>query len=66
MFTITIETENAAFRNPYTGEEDPYSREMELTRIIREQILPLLENGITERGLYDLNGNRVGRMEIVK
>lgn len=63
MFTITIETENAAFHNPYTGEEDSYSREMELTRIIKTQVLPLLENGITERGLYDLNGNRVGRME---
>lgn len=64
MFTITIETENAAFRNPHTGEEDIYSREMELSRIIETQVLPHLENGTTNKYLHDSNGNRVGRMEV--
>lgn len=64
MFTITIETENAAFHDPYTGEPDPMYMEMELSRIIETQILPHLENGTTNKYLHDLNGNRVGRMEV--
>ena len=64
MFTITIETGNAAFHDPYTSEPDSMYMEMELSRIIETQVLPYLENGVTDKYLHDSNGNKVGRMEI--
>ena len=66
MFKIEIDTENSAFRNPFTGDEDGSAMEAELVRIIKETVIPYLENGLTDRNLHDINGNRVGRMEVIK
>ena len=65
MLKIEIKTSGAAFCDPFTGEPDPYYAEMETARIIEEQVLPLLKNGVTSRNLRDINGNIVGKMDTV-
>lgn len=64
MFKIEIRTSNAAFCDPYTGETDNLAMETEIIRIIKDQVLPLLRDGVTDRNLRDINGNTVGRMEL--
>ena len=54
-FSLTIETDNAAFED----------REAELTRILRKAA-DLVEAGETESRLYDMNGNRVGSMRYLE
>lgn len=66
MFIIKINTENAAFRSQFTGDEDASAMETELIRIIKETVIPYLENGLTDCNLHDINGNRVGRMELME
>lgn len=64
MFIIKINTENAAFSSQFTGDDDT-AMETELIRIIKETVIPCLENGLTDCNLRDINGNRVGRMEMI-
>lgn len=52
--TIKIQMDNAAF------DEFPAS---ELGRILRE-VAERAEDGDTERNLFDINGNKVGRFEV--
>ena len=65
MIRIEITTENAAFRNEFTGEPDDYSKAMEIVRIIKQQVLPAINNLNFTINLMDINGNRVGKMEEV-
>lgn len=59
MLRIKISTENAAFRDPRTGEYDERYEGYEICRILRG-IIQKIEDGGCAGGLYDLNGNRVG------
>ena len=66
MFKIEIKTDGAAFTDPFTGDRDPIAMEAELLRIIKEQVEWYLLTGITDRNLRDINGNTVGRMEVIE
>jgi len=54
-FVVEIEMENAAF-----AEGDLAT---ELARILKE-VIQLVNDGYTMRGLHDVNGNMVGHFEI--
>lgn len=60
MLKIEIETGNAAFCDPYTGEEDRHFEGFELNRILDEIKMKIIE-GYTYGTCLDINGNRVGR-----
>lgn len=58
MFTLTIETNNAAFED---------GRGYEIARILRDLADSVEEVGAeiySARGVYDYNGNRVGSWEL--
>ena len=59
MFTLEIKTENAAFKDPFTGEEDNIVEATEIRSILAKVSLAL-ENGDMSGILMDHNGNRVG------
>lgn len=63
MFKININTENAAFCDPYTGEEDEFAKEMEIERIMSE-IKNAMSGGYTSGSCIDINGNKVGTWSI--
>ena len=65
MIRIEITTENAAFRDEFTGESDDITKAMEIARIINHQVLPAINNLNFTINLMDINGNRVGKMEEV-
>lgn len=60
MFKCEINTGNAAFGDPYTGEEDEFYEAMELKRIL-ENICEKLEVGCNAGNIFDINGNKVGK-----
>lgn len=60
MLKIEIETGNAVFCDPYTGEEDEHFEGFELNRILDEIKMKIAE-GYTYGTCLDINGNRVGR-----
>lgn len=60
MLKIEIETDNAAFCDPYTGEEDRHFEGFELNRIL-DKIKMKIAEGYTGGTCLDINGNRVGR-----
>ena len=60
MFKCEIETGNAAFCDPYTGEENNMDEALELKRILKE-ICEKLEYGETSGTIMDINGNKVGK-----
>lgn len=55
QFTVTIDTDNAAFDGDDCGAE--------LARILRE-IAQKVEDGADEGNAFDINGNRVGSFEL--
>ena len=55
MFTLKIETGNAAF-----GEEDCSLCAEELARTLREAAEKIENGGLHRGALFDLNGNKVG------
>ncbi|RHS68179.1 hypothetical protein DW954_02255 [Clostridium sp. AM45-5] len=59
MLKIEIETGNAVFCDPYTGEEDRHFEGFELNRIL-EGIKMKIAEGYTNGTCFDINGNRVG------
>ena len=59
MLKIEIETGNAAFCNPETGEEDKEFEGFELNRIL-DEIKMKIAKGYTGGTCLDINGNRVG------
>lgn len=65
MIRIEITTENAAFRDGFTGEPDDITKAMEIARIINHQVLPAINNLNFTINLMDINGNWVGKMEEV-
>jgi len=58
MFTLEIETSNAAF-----GDDDRQEKLAEIARIIR-LLADRLDNGQDEGKVHDINGNRVGTFEL--
>lgn len=56
-FVVEIDCDNAAF------EDEPAS---ELIRILKNQVLPALRDGEEDRRLRDINGNTVGRFQILE
>lgn len=54
MFTLTIETENAAFKGDAATE---------LARILR-YVVKCLDNDQTLGFVHDINGNKVGKFEM--
>lgn len=59
MFKLSIETGNAAFADPYTGEESSWDENHEVARILRE-IADKIDDGRREGKAIDYNGNSVG------
>lgn len=60
MFKCEVKTGNAAFCDPYTGEESEFWEAVELKRIL-EDICVKLEAGYTNGSVIDINGNKVGK-----
>ena len=60
MLKIEIKTGNAAFGDPYDGNESKYWEAVELKRIL-EGICAKLEDGVTSGSCIDINGNKVGQ-----
>lgn len=60
MFKCEIKTGNAAFCDPYTGEENNMDEALELKRILKK-ICEKLEYGETSGTIMDINGNKVGQ-----
>ena len=58
MFKCEIKTGGAAFREPFTGDEDIFCEGEEIIRILR-RIEKELENGATRGSVMDINGNKV-------
>lgn len=59
MLKIEIDTDGAAFTDPYTGEEERHFEGFELNRILDEIKLKIAA-GYTHGTCYDINGNKVG------
>jgi hypothetical protein len=63
MFTLTIETGNAAFHDPGRGDgpddDDNMARNAEVARILRK-LATAIEQGSDSVRLMDYNGNSVG------
>lgn len=60
MFKLEIETDNAAFCDPYTGSEDEFWEGIEINRFL-EKVQIKIEEGYTSGTIIDINGNRVGK-----
>ena len=58
MLKIEIKTGNAAFCDPYTGEEDEIYEAMECIRLLKK-ICRKLEDGKTHGIIIDINENKV-------
>lgn len=63
MFEVEFNTENEAFCNEMTGEEDSYVKALECQRILTE-IIKKLEVGYRNGSCIDLNGNKVGEWKL--
>ena len=59
MLRIKIDTGNAAFSDPYSGEHDKYYEGCELNRCLRK-IIENIEDGRMFGAIFDINGNKVG------
>lgn len=62
MFTLTIKTGNAAYRD----DEGNFNRDIAVAEIARQMTLVLeqLKHGYDGKGIIDINGNRVGEWEL--
>ena len=60
MLKIEIETGNAAFCDPFTGEASEFDEAIECKRLL-EDICRKLEDGVTSGNIIDINGNKVGQ-----
>ena len=63
MFEIKFKTGNAAFCDPYTGEEDEVYEVNECRRILKK-IIEKLDYGYREGSCIDINGNKVGEWRL--
>lgn len=68
QFQIKINTDNSAFRDPYTGDYDAVSESCEILRILKD-VTEKMEIQIGYNGyvdymvLRDINGNSVGELK---
>lgn len=62
MFTLEVETGNAAFHDEY-GEYDDFAMRFELARILTNITNKILD-GYQEGTVADINGNRCGKWKI--
>ena len=62
MFTLTIETENAAFQNAEQDDETDDQRNSEVARIL-EQIGNKVIHGEEFGSCFDISGNKVGEFK---
>lgn len=63
MFTLTIKTDNAAFRAEDDDGSHLEATQAEVARIPRE-VAALIVRGITSQGVRDGNGNKVGSFSL--
>jgi len=63
-YKITINLDNAAFDNPMENGRNDYRPE--LARIIRDLAAEVEQASTLFVSLRDINGNRVGKAEVVK
>lgn len=59
MFKLEIKTGGAAFRDPFSGEEDEVMEAVEI-RSLLAKVSCELEHGRTSGVIMDINGNKVG------
>ncbi len=59
MFKLEIKTGGAAFRDPYTGEEDSIAEATEIERILH-RVAKAVSMDETSGVIIDVNGNKVG------
>lgn len=59
MFCLKIETGNAAFKDPFTGEDNREFEAVELMSLL-DEVKNKLDDGKTSGNVIDANGNRVG------
>lgn len=60
---IEFTTSGAAFRDPFTGEEDDYYKANACIDIL-ESIADKIREGYTRGSVMDINGNKIGTWEI--
>lgn len=63
MFELKMNTSNAAFCDPNTGEEDEFFRNQEVARIL-EQIAYDVRSYIDCGSVRDTNGNKIGTFNL--
>lgn len=59
MFKLEISTDGAAFRDPFSGEEDEVMEATEI-RSLLAKVSYELEHGRSSGVIMDVNGNKVG------
>lgn len=59
MFKLEIKTGGAAFRDPFSGEEDEVMEAVEIRRLLAK-VSCELEHGRSSGVIMDINGNKVG------
>lgn len=62
-FTLTINCDNAAFKDNKNPDDDLYARLDELARLLRIAAMNV-ESGSVSRQLHDANGNACGRFDL--
>ena len=60
---IEFSTDSAAFKDPYTGEDDVDFRVLECKRILK-QITFMVHCHYTEGSILDINGNKIGEWSL--
>lgn len=63
MFKLEFTTSNAAFNDPFTGEENKADKANETVRIIN-RISKEISIGKTSGVVMDINGNKIGEWEL--
>lgn len=63
MFKLEVNTGNAAFCDPITGEEDKFWEMREISRLMAE-VSRKMENGKESGSIIDINGNKVGEWKL--
>lgn len=63
MFKMEIETGGAAFRDPFTGEEDEVMEKAQVRGILARVVYEL-EQGASHGTIMDINGNKVGEWSL--
>ena len=60
MFHLSFITNNAAFMNPQSGEEDEIYEAQETERILNKLIRQISHDGLRSGSIIDINGNKIG------